>query len=229
MSSEGTLNVGDAAMENVNEPRRPWWPVGLALLGLVVVLLVGAVLVARQLRPPVGVEPAPQAPTVAQATSPAVAAPAVATVVVAAPTAVSGVTSDSLPGVRVANSPLEREIEDAYLRYWEVLKQAYLSLDTSRLSEVMAGAELSRQEQQIRDLRSKGRAAKLEVDHRIAFANVAEERAVVYDEYLNRSVFLDAATKQELPTKEQPQTEKTSFEMRKINGSWKVIDAALHD
>lgn len=228
MSSEGTLNVRDAVVENVDEPRRPWWPVGLALLGLVVVLLVGAVLIGRQLRPSVGVEPAPQASAAVQPTSPA-AAVAVATPAAAAPTAVSGATSAVPPGVRIASSPLEREVEDAYLRYWDVLKQAYLSLDTSRLGEVMAGAELSRQEQQIRDLQSKGRAAKLEVDHRIAFANISPERAVVYDEYLNRSLFLDSATKQELPTKEQPEIEKLSFEMRKINGTWKVIDAARHD
>lgn len=228
MSSEGTLNAGDAVMENMNEPSRPWWPVGLALLGLVVVLLVGAVLVARQLRPQVGVEPVPQTPAAVQPTSAARAAPAATAAVVAVPTAATAATSAALPGVRIGTSALEREIEDAYLRYWEVLKQAYLSLDTSSLGEVTAGAELARQEQQIRDLRSRGRAAKLEVDHRIAFANVSAERAVVYDEYLNRSLFVDAATKQELPTKEQPETEKISFEMRKINGTWKVVDAAQH-
>ncbi len=228
MSSEGTLNAGDAVMENMNEPSRPWWPVGLALLGLVVVLLVGAVLVARQLRPQVGVEPVPQTPVAAQPTSAAPAAPAATAAVAAAPAAGTAPTTAALPGVRTGTSPLEREIEDAYLRYWDVLKQAYLSLDPSRLGEVTAGAELARQEQQIRDLRSRGRAAKLEVDHRIAFANVSPERAVIYDEYLNRSLFVDAITKQELPTKEQPETEKISFEMRKINGTWKVVDAAQH-
>ena len=129
----------------------------------------------------------------------------------------------------MATSPLEREIEDAYLRYWDVLKQAYLNLDTSHLAEVMAGAELSRQEQDIHALQAKGRAAKLEVDHRIAFLDSSSERAIIYDEYLNRSIFVDPVSKQEIPTKEAPATQKISFEMRKIDGTWKVVDGRRHD
>lgn len=146
----------------------------------------------------------------------------------AAPIATVG-TAGAPPGVRVATTPLEREVEDAYLRYWDVLKLAYLTLDTSRLSEVMAGAELSRQEAAIRDLQSKGRAAKLEVDHRMVFASVSPERAVVYDEYQNRSLFIDPATKQEFATKEAPGAEKISFELRKVSGSWKVVDGTRQD
>lgn len=227
MSSEGTVDVEDAMVDDVNKSRRSWWPIGLALLGLVVVLLLGGVVLSRQFRPSVGVEPGPTPPPAAQATSPLAAAPPASVAV--APTAMASVTSAPPTGVRIASSPLEKEVEDAYLHYWDVLRQAYLNVDGSRLSEVMADAELRRQEEMIADLQSKGRAAKIEVDHRIAFANVSAERAVVYDEYLNRSVFLDAATKRELPTKEQPETEKISFEMRKIDVTWKVVDATRHD
>jgi len=129
----------------------------------------------------------------------------------------------------VATSPLEREIEAAYLHYWDVLAQAYLDTDTSHLSEVMSDPELSRQEKEIQDLKSQGRAAKLVAEHRIAFAKVSPESAVIYDEYLNRSVFVDPTTKQERPTSAPPETEKISFEMRKIDGTWRVVDGTRHD
>ena len=88
---------------------------------------------------------------------------------------------------------------------------------------------MSRQEQEVSDLRAKGRAAKLEVDHHIAFASVSPEHAVVYDEYLNRSVFVDPVTKQELSTNAPPETEKISFELQRISGTWKVVDGAQHE
>ena len=229
MSSGSTLDAGDAAVGNVTETGRPWWPIGLAVVALVFVLLVGAVLIGRQLQPRLGVDPAPAVLPAVQATRAPAVVPQVTVAAGAAPTAATVGASALPPGVRVATTPLEREVEDAYLRYWEVLKFAYLNLDTSRLNEVMAGAELSRQEAVIRDLQAKGRAARLEVDHRMAFANVSSERAVVYDEYLNRSVFIDPATKQEFATREPPSVEKISFELRKVSGSWKVVDGARHD
>src|SRR5579884_1681791 len=129
MNSAGTINAGDAVMDNMNEPSRRWWPVGLALLALVGVLLIGGVLVARQLRPPIGVQPAPQAPSVAQPTAAVAATPAATAAVGSAPATVAGATSASVPGVRVATSPLEREVEDAYYRYLQVYADAVLNLD----------------------------------------------------------------------------------------------------
>src|SRR5437588_649952 len=75
--------------------------------------------------------------------APAVAPPAVpgpAAVTAAAPAVASVVASPQASGFRVATSPLEQEIEQAYLHYWDVRTAAYLSLDTSQLGEVMAGA-----------------------------------------------------------------------------------------
>src|SRR5579885_3093833 len=99
MSPDESPSRRDTGTEATSDPRRPWWPVGLALLGLVAVVLVGGV--------------------------------------GAAPTAAA-----TLPGVRVATSPLEREIEDAYYRSLQVYSDALLNLDTSRLSEVLDGEAL---------------------------------------------------------------------------------------
>ncbi|MPZ14367.1 MAG: hypothetical protein GEU73_08075 [Chloroflexi bacterium] len=48
------------------EPRRPYWVVGLALLCLVGAVLGSALLLDRQLRPEVGIEPAPTLPGAAE-------------------------------------------------------------------------------------------------------------------------------------------------------------------
>ena len=232
MRTEATSEQGDLPENTEPGGRRPYWVVGLALLGLVVVLLVGAFLLERQSRPQVGIEspPAVTGTTSAQAagggvqptTQPAVAPPA--TPVSASPTAV-----ETVGGLRVANSPLEREIEAAYLHYWDVRSQAFLDLDTTHLPEVMAGPELARAEVQISQLKAQGRAGRLDVEHRIAFVNVSPEDATVYDEYLNRSVFLDTATGQELHTDEPPAVEKVSFVMKKVDGTWKVVDGTRYN
>jgi hypothetical protein len=116
------------------------------------------------------------------------------------------------------------EIAEAYCRHWEVLARAQYDLDTSRLGEVMAGAELARAEEDIRRLRANGRAVRIAVDLNFRVTNATPDAATVYDEYVNRSVFLDAATKQEIPTKEPPGIVKMSFEMRKFDGTWKVVE-----
>src|SRR5579883_1624400 len=180
---------------------RHWLLLAGGLLLAVLVLLTGGYYAAQHFRGAVGTQPAPAA------------------VVTAAPSAAASVSA-SLP---VATDPLSLEVEQAYLHYWDVRTQAYLNLDTSHLGEVMAGAELTRETQNIKDLQAQGRAGKLDVDHHILLAVLAPDRAEVYDEYLNRSTFLDAASKQELPTSSPPVTEKISYDLQKIDGTWKVI------
>ena len=103
-----------------------------------------------------------------------------------------------------------------------------MSLDTSHLSDVMAGPELARDEKQIEDLKAQGKAVKVDIEHHIAFLRVSPDNAEIYDEYLNRSVYVDPATKQEIPTNAPPVTAKVSYRLQKVNGTWKVIDGAQH-
>jgi hypothetical protein len=139
----------------------------------------------------------------------------------------SAATPAGTPAATAAPSvltPLQKEIIEGYLLYWEVRIQAYYDLDTSQLGRVMAGAELAREEQQIHDLKARGRAAKLDIDHSFRITKGTADEAEVYDEYVNRSLFVDATTKVEMPTKETPPVEKVTFQMRKLDGSWKVVD-----
>src|SRR5579884_999715 len=114
MSPDESLSRRDTGTEATSDPRRPWWPVGLALLGLVAVVLIGAVLLDRRFRPRVGVEPTPAVQTVAQGmevhtpqNAPTAAAASTTAPTMATPSAATG----TVPSVRVATSPLEREIE----------------------------------------------------------------------------------------------------------------------
>ena len=228
------MDVKDTRPETETErPRRPFWIVAVALFAIVLVGLLAAYGLDRRFRTPVSVEPAPQGAASSQAraaqTQPTTlpAAQPSATALAIAPTVP---TTPTLPaGLHLADSPLEREIEAAYLHYWQVRTDAFLNLDTSHLGEVMVGDELARSEKYVQDLRSQGRAAKMDVEHRTALAKVTPDEAIVYDEYLNKSVFVDPVTKEEMKTSAPVETVKVSFTMRKIDGQWKVTGGMRHD
>ena len=232
MGTDETSEQGDPPENPEPGHRRPYWVVGLALLGLVVVLLVGAFLLESQSRPQVGVEVplAVTGTTSAQAaagdvqpTAQSVAAPP-ETAAAAVPAAV-----ETVGGLHVANSPLEREIEAAYLHYWDVRSQAYSDLDTTHLPEVMAGAELERERQQITDLKNQGRAANIVAEHRIAFVRVSDTSAELYDEYLNKSYLIDATTRQAIQPPGPGGTAKVTYQLEKADGVWRVIDGRRLD
>ena len=218
-----------------NDPRKlsPWL-VAAGILGVVLLGLLAAFALDRRFRQTVTVEPplpvAAVVPTSASPTQAPVATPVTASASVSsAATPMPGVTPTLPGGLRLADSPLDREVQAAYLRYWDVLTEANLSLDTSRLPEVMAGRELAQAQQQVEELKAKGKAAKVDVEHRIALAKVTPDEAVVADEYLNKSVYVDPVTKAEFKTTAPPTVEKLSFTLRKIDGQWKVVEAVRHD
>src|SRR5579883_2360794 len=183
--SPSRRDTGDTGTEATSDPRRPWWPVGLVLLGLVAVVLVGAVLLDRRFRPRVGVEPAPSVPAAAQMRS---VAPSPTALTTASPT-VGGIgaaptATATPPGVRVATSPLEREIEDAYYRSLQVYSDALLNLDTSHLSEVFDGEALRLVTEEVNDRRARGRPLKvIEDDRALAFGRVTDTSATLIDDY----------------------------------------------
>jgi len=214
MNRQVSVGASESTRDQATRERR-YWPIALGLVVAVFLVLSVAFLLDKQFRPTVGVEPL--AGVVPEASGNAGGSPAQ-----------TDIGAGTLPWPRVGRTALEREVEDAYARYWEIRTQAYLTLNPSRLPEVMGGNGLSAEEKMLRDLQYQGRAAKLNYQHRVTLRQVGTDQATVYDEHVNHSVFVDLSTNQELPTNTSPEIERVSYELRKINGNWKVVDGVLH-
>ena len=233
---------------------RPW---GLAALIVAVGLLafLGATrwFLAQPAPTPAAPTTAPTAvPTVAPALAPTTAptsAPVVATEPVRVPTATVQPVRTVAPVPTVAPTPVptlaeawwERSSDQvdpqqaqvvlaALDRYWAVLIPAWRTLDTSHLDEVLVEPDLSQQEQIFADRRAQGRGLQVEVDRQYQqVRDIRASEAVVYEEYLNRSVELDLKTG--TPTGEPtPKLLAAAYLFRKAaSGEWKVAEVANYD
>ena len=125
---------------------------------------------------------------------------------------------------------LSNEINDAYVHYWRVRERAFNELDEEILEKVSAGTELERDREEIARLRSQGRAVVTLVDLRFQIVNAQTERVIIYDEYSSRSYLIDTSTG--LPPEPTPDSRRQVrmlFEMRKLDGTWKVTDVARYE
>lgn len=199
------------------ERRRPFWVVGLALFGLVVAMLVGAFLLDRQLRPGVGVEPAPILEKAAGATQP-VHQPTSQAAGISTPVATA--TQSGLGAPTMAHAP---EVEQAYLKYWVVYSEAMYTLDVSRLSEVAAGERLKQATAEVEKLKAQRKAAKIDVEHRFVVFDVTANSAGVHDEYTNNSYAIDPETKQPLGTPGRSESIVDTYFLERTGGVWKVV------
>jgi hypothetical protein len=124
---------------------------------------------------------------------------------------------------------LKKEIEDAFDRFWRVRADAAFRLDASRLPDVAAGAALEVERQNIEQLRAQGHAARFVVDLQYGVQQATGTTAVVASKYQERSYVIDAGTKQPLaPTPATAEVVTMTFWMEKIDGTWKVVDGAVH-
>ncbi|HZS01044.1 MAG TPA: hypothetical protein VFE37_20160 [Chloroflexota bacterium] len=202
-------------------PARSYWPIGFALLALVLAVLGAAFVLDRQLRPRVDVQPAvPAAAEAVDSVAPTQAPTAVRSAPPAAPppSAEGSVT----PG-RLADDPrLVQEIEDAYRRYWEVYSAALFNLDTSRLAEVAADDELRRLREEIEDFRRRNRAVRAVVTHDYLVVDVTATEATIYDEIRDSSFLIDPVTKNPPQAPDPRHLVKDIFHLKKVDGTWKV-------
>jgi len=197
-------------------PRRPYWTVGLALLGLVIAVLIGASMLNARLRPSVGIETA--AAVVTGAPSPA--AQTVTSPVIVESTATA---NSSVAGTPTTDLNSKQAVAQAYLRYWNIYNDALYTLNTSRLGEVMSGAERSRVQKQIDDLRSQNHAVKSDVQHHYVVVNVSPAKAGVQDQFLDKSYLVDLTTKRTLQSPGDGKTETIACQLEIIDGAWKVV------
>lgn len=139
------------------------------------------------------------------------------------PAATRTATPEASP---TATPSVEEEVSEAYLRYWSVYADAVFNLDETRLAQVMSGPQLQRTRQEIENLRQRGRAAKIVVEHDFFIAELdpVAGTATVRDEYANRSYEVDAETK-EMVGQAAPGTVITdTYFLVKEGGAWKVRD-----
>jgi hypothetical protein len=203
------LSETDVSDNGGLQARRPYWPIGLALLGLVIAVLGAAVLLDHQLRPRVGVEPLATVQVAAEATPPQTAAPPA----VAASPPAGGASSATL---------LEAEVGDAYRRYWLLYSEALFTLETSRLGEVAADEELSRTEDEVHSFQARARAVRVDVDHNFILVDINDTAATLYDEITDRSFLIDPATKEPSRGPDSAHVVKDIFYLKKVDGAWKV-------
>ncbi len=199
--------------------RRPFWVVGLLLLGVVLVILAGAFVLSHHVRSRVGIESGVRTPV--RSSSPrgantGVGAPATAQSTVSA-------TPTSLPTVQPTPvlSP-RQQVMQAYHHYWRDYRRALYTLTTSRMSRATAGNELQRMEAEVAGFKKRGYAVRVRVTHHALIVSITGDTATVYDEVLNRSYAVDAVTKQPGQGSRQADREKNVYSLQKFHGVWKV-------
>lgn len=140
-------------------------------------------------------------------------------------TATPTVTAE--PEVTPTPTPsVEEEVSEAYLGYWQVYADAVFDLDETRLTEAMSEQQLERTRQEIENLRQRGRAAKIVVEHDFFIVDLdpVAGTATVRDQYANRSYEVDAETK-EMIGEAAPGTLVTdTYFLVKEGETWKVRD-----
>jgi hypothetical protein len=207
---------------------RSYWLVGLALLVVVALLLGGGTVLSQRLRPKVGLQSA----TTAHAQEPSKFG-FILTRLAPQPSShdagpVTAPSPEAGPTAIEIDPALLEEVEAAYSKFWDIRTEAALNLDITRLSEVMAGPALEREQQQIHDLQARGVAAVIGGDHEVGLLSLTQDEAELYDEYVNRSYLVDPVTREPVGAPEPDETIKVSFRLQRIDGVWKVVDSERH-
>lgn len=122
-----------------------------------------------------------------------------------------------------SDEALRREVEEAYLAYWDAYAAAVLELDVSLVEDYATGDELEGIRQEIEDYRSDGVAARIRVEHDFEIASITDDTAVVIDEYVNNSFYVDADTKLPEDAPGSGEVIRDTISMEKVNGRWFVV------
>jgi hypothetical protein len=116
------------------------------------------------------------------------------------------------------------EIEQAYNHFWDVRGQAFLEANPAPLADVMDGKVLQSDLAAMRDLQAQGRAQRIEVRHNARILHAGPDEAAIEDDYVSTVVDVDVVTKEPVETT-TPGAWQIAYRMRKVNGTWKVVDA----
>ncbi len=132
------------------------------------------------------------------------------------------------PDSSVSSSPSsstdpKAQVEQAYLKHWDVYAEALRHLDTSKLSEVLTGSALATVTSQVEEQRRMNQPVLIRVEHNYTITLTSDSTASVDDNYINHSVRLDPKTGQPIERDPNQRVHK-SYTIKRVNGIWKVSD-----
>jgi hypothetical protein len=152
----------------------------------------------------------------------AAAAGVTATVV---PTAVENAGPTALPTVEPT---LAAEVGQAYENFWRVRSQAALTLDPTRLPEVMDGPYLYQFADVLNRLKIEGRAiqTKVALNYSVIVANT--DKAIIHDRVSDDSFYVRVGTEEPVS---EPANDLLQLEVKLNNfgGTWKVVESVSAD
>lgn len=125
--------------------------------------------------------------------------------------------------------PRRDEYQRAYARYWEVLADAYLRADTSRLDEVLDGPLLQETVRAIRALKAEGRgvAFHIKTDYASVFnPSRSPTDFRVEHRYTFYSEWVDLASGRVLGFRDERQRSQSSTLFIKVNDTWKAVNVS---
>lgn len=153
----------------------------------------------------------------------------------ASPTATPTVTVVASPTVAPTEPPVTAtasleeiadEVAEAYLAYWDAYAEAVLNLDASLVEGFAAGEELESIREEIEELRAEGVAMRVVVEHDLAVVDVASTDAIVIDELVNNSFYVDPETKEPSEGQGSGEVLQYTFLMELIDGRWMVVSGS---
>ena len=118
---------------------------------------------------------------------------------------------------------VEDEVMAAYTRYWDAYGQALLNLDATLVEGVASGEELQRIREEVEGLRSQGLALRVVVEHNPVILEASANSAVLFDETVNNSFYVDPQTKEPPEASGSGEILRDTFYFEKVNGQWMVV------
>jgi hypothetical protein len=109
------------------------------------------------------------------------------------------------------------------MAYWEAYSLALLNLDVAHMERVAAGEELRRISDEIDMLRSQGVALRVVVTHKPLIVEMTDSSAVIFDEVVNNSFYVDPVTKDPPIASGSGEIVRDNFYLERVNGAWKVL------
>lgn len=133
----------------------------------------------------------------------------------------SGTTTT--PSVTTSTTPSDprAQVEQAYLRAWDVWADALVKLDASGLREAFTGHALQLITAQVAEQKGKNEPVRISAEHNYTIRLIDAQTASVDDRYINHNVRLDPNTLEPIePDPDNP--EHRSFTLKLVDGTWKI-------